>query len=165
MMATDNMRTIKSVQAIGPARIALSWSDGSRAEVDLAGWFDEAARAGLNDPADFAKVRVGDWGHSITWPGGAEVGADSLWRETLSATRREDTRRFIDWRLKHGLSLAKAAEALGLSRRMVAYYSNGEKRVPRHILLACRGWEVGRRRARPADMRRGAEARQPSEAR
>jgi hypothetical protein len=25
---------------------------------------------------------------------------------------------------------------------MVAYYSNGEKPVPRPILLACKGWEV-----------------------
>jgi hypothetical protein len=25
---------------------------------------------------------------------------------------------------------------------MVAYYSNGEKKVPKPILLACRGWEV-----------------------
>jgi predicted transcriptional regulator len=40
------------------------------------------------------------------------------------------------------LSLNKAAEALGISRRMVAYYSNGEKAVPKAILLACRGWEA-----------------------
>jgi hypothetical protein len=40
------------------------------------------------------------------------------------------------------LSLSKTAEALGISRRMAAYYSNGEKPVPRAILLACKGWEV-----------------------
>ena len=44
-------------------------------------------------------------------------------------------------------SFTRAAEALGLSRRMVAYYSNGEKPVPKTVLLACRGWEVGRRLA------------------
>jgi hypothetical protein len=33
---------------------------------------------------------------------------------------------------------------------MVAYYSNGEKRVPRAILLACRGWEVGEGHVRAA---------------
>jgi hypothetical protein len=47
-----------------------------------------------------------------------------------------------EWRLRHGLSLTKAAEALGLSRRMVAYYANGEKSVPRAIQLACKGWEA-----------------------
>ena len=54
-----------------------------------------------------------------------------------------DVRAFLEWRLRHALSLSKAADALGVSRRMVAYYSNGEKKVPKPILLACRGWEVG----------------------
>jgi hypothetical protein len=71
-----------------------------------------------------------------------ELGAESLWLETLSATGRADTREFLEWRLRHGLSLTKAADALGVSRRMAAYYSNGEKPVPKPILLACKGWEV-----------------------
>ena len=91
---------------------------------------------------EFAKVEVGDWGHSLAWPSGTELGADMLWLETLSATGHGDVRAFLEWRLRHALSLSKAAEALGVSRRMVAYYSNGEKRVPKPILLACRGWEV-----------------------
>ena len=60
------------------------------------------------------------------------------------AIGRGDAREFLEWRLRHGLSLSGAAEALGLSRRMVAYYSNGEKPVPRAILPACKGWEVKR---------------------
>jgi predicted transcriptional regulator len=52
------------------------------------------------------------------------------------------TREFLEWRLRHGLSLSGTADAPGISRRMVAYYSNGEKPVPRPILLACKGWEV-----------------------
>jgi predicted transcriptional regulator len=50
-----------------------------------------------------------------------------LWLETLSATGHSDVRAFLEWRLRHALSLSKAADALGVSRRMVAYYSNGEK--------------------------------------
>ena len=91
-------------------------------------------------------MKIGDWGHSLVWPSGAEAGADALWLETLSAARRDDTRAFLEWRLRHGLSLTRAAEALGLSRRMVAYYSNGEKPVPKTVLLACRGWEAERGR-------------------
>jgi hypothetical protein len=30
----------------------------------------------------------------------------------------------------------------GPSRRMIACYSNGEKKTPRAILLACKDWEV-----------------------
>jgi hypothetical protein len=150
MNASDAMRTIGSAKATGPARLRLAWSDGTEAELDLGDWLALPAFAPLRDPAAFDKVRVGDWGHSLEWPGGVEAGADALWLETLAATRRGDARAFLDWRLKHGLSLSTAAEALGLSRRMVAYYSNGEKPIPKTVLLACRGWEAGHagRRAR-----------------
>jgi len=110
--------------------------------LDLAALVGAPAFAPLRDPVEFAKVDVGDWGHSLTWPSGPELGADALWLETLSAIGRSDVRAFLDWRFRHALSLSKSAEALGISRRMVAYYSNGEKRVPKPILLACRGWEA-----------------------
>jgi hypothetical protein len=146
MSATDTMRTIKAVKPTGEARLRLQWSDRTQAELDLGGWLQKPAFAALSDPAEFAKVKLGDWGHSLEWPSGVEAGADALWLETLAATRREDARAFLDWRLKHGLSLSSAADALGLSRRMVAYYSNGEKPVPKTVLLACQGWEVERGR-------------------
>lgn len=143
MNVTDNTRTIVAVQATGPASLHLVWSDGTQADLDLNATLGDRAFAALRDPAEFAKVEVGDWGHSLAWPSGAEMGADTLWLETLSATGHGDVRAFLEWRLRHALSLSKAADALGVSRRMVAYYSNGEKKVPKSILLACRGWEVG----------------------
>ncbi len=142
MSVTDRTRTITSVAATPPGTITLGWSDGTSAAVDLAPLLGAGASRGLRDPARFAQARLGDWGHSVVWPDGTELGAEALWLETLTATGRADTRAFLEWRLRHGLSLSAAAEALGLSRRMVAYYSNGEKRVPRPILLACRGWEA-----------------------
>jgi hypothetical protein len=135
MNEQDRMRHIVGVTPIGPASVHLAWSDGTGVDLQLG--------AALPDQTDFAKVEIGDWGHSLIWPSGAELGADMLWLETLSATGHTDVRSFLEWRLRHGLSLSKAADALGISRRMVAYYSNGEKKVPKPILLACRGWEVG----------------------
>jgi hypothetical protein len=143
MNIADTTRTITEAVPIAPASVRLVWSDGTVAELDLAAWPDDPAFAALRDPANFASLKIGDWGHSLVWASGAEVGADMLWLETLSATGHDDVRSFLEWRLRHGLSLSKAAEALGVSRRMVAYYSNGEKKVPRPILLACRGWEAG----------------------
>jgi hypothetical protein len=85
-MTGDLMRTIEAVEATGPSRLRLAWSDGETAEVDLAAWLKTSAFAPLCDPAEFAKAEVGDLGHSLAWPSGAEAGADALWLETLSAT-------------------------------------------------------------------------------
>lgn len=142
MNITDKVRSIRTARVTGASSLHLSWSDGTEAEIDFAQFMTDRAFAALRDPSEFAKVEVGDWGHSLAWPSGVELGADALWLHTLSADGRDDVRAFLEWRLRHGLSLSKAAEALGISRRMVAYYSNGEKKVPKPILLACRGWEV-----------------------
>lgn len=142
MNITDKTCAITAVRATGPSSLHLSWSDGTVADLDLQPILADRAFAALRDPGEFAKVEVGDWGHSLAWPAGAELGADMLWLETLSATGRGDVRAFLEWRLRHALSLSKAADALGVSRRMIAYYSNGEQKVPKSILLACRGWEV-----------------------
>jgi hypothetical protein len=142
MTGTDRIRTVTSVATTPPATLALGWSDGTSAAIDLAPLLRARAFRALGDPHMFTQARLGDWGHSVVWPNGTELGAETLWLETLTAIGRSDTRAFLEWRLRHGLSLSGTAEALGLSRRMVAYYSNGEKRVPRPILLACRGWEA-----------------------
>jgi hypothetical protein len=136
------MRTIAAVKGRAPARLSLRWSDGTRADIDLGTMLRDRAFRRLRDRREFAQARVGEWGHSVAWPSGAELSAETLWLETLSATGHQDTRAFLEWRLRHGLSLTKTAEALGVSRRMIAYYSNGEKPVPKAILLACKGWEV-----------------------
>lgn len=144
-MNRDWMRTIDKAEARGQAGLWLRWSDGTEAELAL----EPGMRSRLGDAELFAAVEVGDWGQSAAWPNGEEIGADSLWADTLSATGRDDARQFLEWRLANGFSLAKAAEALGLSRRTVAYYSNGERRVPKAILLACKGWDAtrGKRKA------------------
>ena len=139
MTGADRVRSISAAAAVPPATLALVWSDGTRAAIDLAPRLRPRA---LRDPHLFAQARLGEWGHSVVWPDGSELGAETLWLETLTAIGRSDTRAFLEWRLRHGLSLSATAQALGVSRRMVAYYSNGEKPVPRPILLACRGWEV-----------------------
>jgi hypothetical protein len=126
-VTNDRMRTILKAAALGKDMVRIEWSDGTVAELALPGSRD---------------VGIGDWGHSLVWPNGDELGADSLWLETLSAMGRSDAREFLEWRLANGLSLAKAADALGLSRRTVAYYSNGDRPVPRTVQLACKGWEA-----------------------
>ena len=96
----------------------------------------------LREHAMFARVEVGEGGHRLVWPCDIDMGADRLYEMALEQSGRADTVAFIRWRWRHGLSLSKAAEALGISRRQVANYASGEQEVPRTILLACKGWEV-----------------------
>jgi hypothetical protein len=76
-----------------------------------------------------------------------DMGVDRLWEMSLEQNGRLDTLEFVRWRWRYGLSLNAAADALGLSRRQVAYYASGERPVPRTVLLACKGWEVERQSA------------------
>lgn len=60
----------------------------------------------------------------------------------LEQNGRADAATFIRWRWRNRLSLSKAAETLGVSRRMVAYYESVEQEVSRTVLLALKGWEA-----------------------
>jgi hypothetical protein len=51
---------------------------------------------------------------------------------------------FDTWMNRNGLSLSTAADALGISRRLVSYYRTAQKQIPRAIWLACLGWEATR---------------------
>ncbi|MBA4747752.1 MAG: helix-turn-helix transcriptional regulator [Sphingopyxis sp.] len=130
-MSGDHMRTLASAELLPDSGLRLCWSDGIEADIAMPKRFKA-----VGQPV------IGDWGHSLEWPDGTELGADSLWLDTLTAIGRGDARQFLEWRLRNGLSLTKAAEALGLARRTVAYYSNGDRPVPKAILLACKGWDA-----------------------
>jgi hypothetical protein len=91
----------------------------------------------------FRQVRLGEHGTDVAWPGDIDMAADTLWRlaqeqqgMTLSA------KAFRQWRERHELTLDAAARALGISRRMVAYYEEGKRPIPRVVALATRGLEI-----------------------
>jgi len=131
---------IKKLKALELHKLRLTWSNGISAVVELKEAIKSIpAFAPLKAPALFASARIGDWGHSIHWTDEIEMGADTLWRRTLLALGRSDAVRFMEWRMQHGLSLSDAAQELGLSRRMVAYYESGKHPVPKTVLLACSG--------------------------
>lgn len=140
--SSDDVNTILGVEIAGPLLLNLAWSNGSEAEIDLSTTAALEPFRSLNESLVFEAVEIGDWGHSLVWPGGVELGADALWLDTLAATGRDDARTFLTWRLRHGLTIQAAALALAVSEREVARYSNARTPVPKTILLACRGWEA-----------------------
>jgi hypothetical protein len=141
MMGVEDQHELTAVKASAPCWLELRWGDGREARIDLTRTLEGKAFEALRDPAVFTAVNLGDWGHSLVWPGDIEIGADSLWLDSLSAWGREDTRSFLEWRLRNGFSATAAAEALGISRASVIRYST-EATVPRSIQLACKGWDA-----------------------
>ena len=139
---------ISTVKAVGDAVLAIGWVGGKRSRVDLGELLHRLkGLRPLRDSATFRRVRVGEGGHSVAWPGELDVGADRLWELALEQSGRQDALEFLRWRWRHGLSLTEAADVLGLSRRTVAYYANATHAVPRTVLLACKGWEAEQRAA------------------
>lgn len=107
--------------------------------------FAKPGLAPLRDPATFAKAAiVSGEGWAVEWADfDIQIGADTLWLEAMQqAAPDEDTRTFLAWRAQHGLSLADAARALGMTPRTMSAYGTGTRPVPHYIALACKGWEV-----------------------
>lgn len=146
------MRRIKAVRA-AEARKALvvTWEDGSEDRVDLTAWINSSELlAPLCDPKVFRQVRVGEWGWDIVWPGNEDLALDAHHLKRLALEQAGEamaTQDFRAWRAAHKLTLDKAAQALGLSRRMVAYYENGRTIIPKYIRLACQA--VGQKAPTP----------------
>ena len=78
------------------------------------------------------------------WTDAIDMSADTLWRlaqEQAGTTMTPDE--FRHWRERKAYTLDTAARALGISRRMVAYYEQGDRPIPRVVALATRGLELG----------------------
>ena len=136
---------ITGVKPVRDYVVAISFMKGKTFKVDLRDFVQRLkGLRPLRDPAVFARADVGEGGFSIVWPGDLDVGADRLHEMALQQNGRADAAAFIRWRWRNKLSLSRAAESLGVSRRMVAYYESGEREVPRTVLLALKGWEVER---------------------
>lgn len=139
---------IKAVAAIGGQVVEITWASGKIDRIDLAALIaDLDGLATLDDISVFDAVAIGEDGWSLIWPNGAEIGTDTLWRmareQAGEATPIEE---FTAWRARNRLSLSDAALALGITRRMVAYYEAGRYLIPRMVGLACKGWEADHHR-------------------
>lgn len=133
---------ITSVALIGERRLEIAWDDGHVAPVDLTEAIAaHKALAPLKKKGEFARVCVSADGWSLEWPSGIDFGAPQLRRwadeQAGEVMRVADFRAWMD---EHGLTQEAAAQALGLSRRMIAYYLSGEKPIPKTVLLATEGW-------------------------
>lgn len=128
-----------------PMTLIVRWDRGDESLVNLSGPVEtfrvyEPLR---HSPDLFRQARVGDRGTDIVWTDAIDMSADTLWRlvqEQTGVTLSADA--FRQWRERQAHTLDTAATALGISRRMVAYYEQGKKPIPRVVALATRALEL-----------------------
>jgi hypothetical protein len=122
-----------------PNTLHIGWAHGGESFVDVSGLIESfRAYMPLRQSAElFNQVRVGEYGTDVVWSDELDMPADTLWRlaqEQSGATITAEA--FHKWRERKAYTLDEAAAALGISRRMVAYYDQGEKPIPRVVALA-----------------------------
>ncbi|MCC6778301.1 MAG: DUF2442 domain-containing protein [Hyphomicrobiales bacterium] len=131
---------IRSVKAKGPATLEIMWQSGEKLPVEVSRLIKRfKLYAPLRNTALFGRAKADPWGHAVNWPGDIDMGADQLYELAREQAAEWGPDRFAAWMEKHGLSLNAAADALGLSRRMIAHYRTGSRPIPRVVALACEG--------------------------
>jgi hypothetical protein len=132
---------------VGKHALVVDWSNGKQHTVDLSAFVEQfPALAPLKDARLFSQVSLGEWGFDVTWGDDLEVAASTLHRLALEQTGQVmPTRDFKHWMAKNNLSLSAAAVELGFTRRTITAYSSGAALIPKHVALACRGWEYEHR--------------------
>jgi hypothetical protein len=147
MMPKKTLPRIEEVAAgEQPLTLRVRWAEGGESLVDVSGVI-EAFRifAPLrSDPEMFAAVTVGEYGTHVAWSDEIDMAASTLWRlaqEQSGATITAEAFRL--WRERKAYTLDTAAQALGLSRRIVAYYDRGTRPIPRTVALAVKALDLG----------------------
>lgn len=135
---------LTAVEALAPYRLRTTWSTGEVLEVDVGDILRKIPDlAPILDPEAFARVHIAEWEGSVEWFD-TEFGRDNVYAWAKEQAGEVSHEMFGDWMHRNNLSLTTAAEALGISRRMVSYYRIAHKIIPRTIWLACLGWEATR---------------------
>jgi hypothetical protein len=146
-MSKDHF-VLTAVRALANYRLRLTYADDQTFEVDLGDVMRKSkSLAALKDEKLFKKAKVGFAGRSVDWiEDKLDMGSDNLRHLAIEQTGGIGHERIWTWLHETGLTLEQAAEALGISRRMLIYYRDGEKPIPRSIWLACLGWQAIRPR-------------------
>jgi len=142
-------KALPRIVSVAPGKKGLSlkvrWNTGDETLVDVSGLVNAFRFYGplRENPGLFRQVRVGEDGTDVVWNDELDMSADSVWRlaqEQSGATMSADGLR--RWRKRQAYTLDAAAKALGVSRRMIAYYEKGERPIPRVVALATRALEA-----------------------
>lgn len=142
-MTTDPLRIVRADPVPGRPVLHVVFGDQHARFIDLTDWIaGTQALAPLKDQALFAMARVGEHGVSVVWiEDELDLGADNLRNLAEEQAGGIGHERMVEWMHRNQLTQARAAEAIGISRRMLNYYLSAEKPIPLTVWLACVGWE------------------------
>jgi hypothetical protein len=134
---------IASVRYSKDYKLDVTWSNRRTLTVDFSEpIFRLKGLRPIRDTAAFARAHVGEGGYSVEWSDEIDMAASKILEMGLEQIGDANAVEFLRWLWRNELSLNDAANALGMSRRQIAYYSSGEQNVPRYVALACIGWEA-----------------------
>jgi hypothetical protein len=133
---------LHSVSVIAPMTLQVNYDKNRSLDVSFESLTNQLTIfAPLKDEREFATAEVTDFGWTLEWSCGASLDSDRVLEMALEQKGMINNIHFRHWQDSHGLSLSKAADALGLSRRTVSQYRTGIHHVPKTVYLACKGWE------------------------
>lgn len=157
---TSKAKIISVEPIAGEHALLAVFANGKRYRVDLR----EHIRSfpvlePLEDLALFSTAQVGEWGFDVAWGDDLELAATTLYRLALEqAGEVMPVQAFKRWMAANKLSLTTAAVELGFTRRTITAYSSGTALIPKHVALACKGWEF-EHKGKKADKAEGKKAR------
>ena len=142
-------KVLPRIQAVAPGEqpmtLRVRWDSGEESLIDVSGMIQSFRiyKPLRHSPELFRQVGVGEHGTDVVWTDEIDMAADALWRlaqEQTGETMTPDA--FRHWRERKAYTLDEAARALGLSRRMVAYYEKGDRPIPRVVALATQALDM-----------------------
>jgi hypothetical protein len=92
----------------------------------------------------FRVVSPDEWNRGVFFAGDDDLtlASDNLRAMAIEQAGGYSHQQVATWMHNHGLALDTAADALGISRRMLASYRSGERPIPKTVGLAMLGWEA-----------------------
>lgn len=133
--------TILDVQAVSWGRLALTYADGERFEVDVAPIVQKIAslNAVLQIPELFNSASLGPWGGSVRWGNddAMELAADNLRARAIEQAGGYSHEQLNGWLASAGLSHTVVASMLGVSLAKLEVYCSGQASVPPAVAHMC----------------------------
>jgi len=127
----EPQHTITGLAVNAPAGLTLTFADGAGLAVDLSDVIRcHAALAALADPALFARAHLDARGGYVVWvEDDLEMAADNLRNLGIEQAGGIGPERLMAWMARNALTQERAAQAIGVSRRMLNYYLSGAKAI------------------------------------